>query len=245
MLDLHVIRQQGDFQIDVAFVARDVGVTAMFGRSGAGKTSVINMVAGLVRPDRGHIVVNGQTFFDAAKGLHVPPEKRRMGYIFQDGRLFPHLSVKSNLTYGMRLIPRSERNVALDDVVDLLGIGHLLHRRPARLSGGEKQRVAIGRALLTSPALLLMDEPLASLDTGRKSEVLPFLSRLCAELSTPILYVSHSLNEVFNLADMMLLMDEGRVVAAGPIEALMNRPDLQRLTGAVDRKTNVQAEINV
>ena len=237
MLDLHVIRQQGDFRVDVAFCSPGVGVTALFGRSGAGKTSVVNMVAGLVRPDRGHIVVNGRSLFDAAQGLNVPPEKRRMGYIFQDGRLFPHLSVKANLTYGMHLTPPAERRVALGDVVDLLGIGHLLHRRPAKLSGGEKQRVAIGRALLTSPSVLLMDEPLASLDSSRKAEVLPFLSRLCGELSTPILYVSHSLEEVLNLADTMVLLDQGRVAAAGPLEDLINRCDLQRLTGAADPGT--------
>jgi molybdate transport system ATP-binding protein len=244
MLDVHVIRQQGDFQVDVAFCSSDVGVTALFGRSGAGKTSVVNMVAGLVRPDAGHIVVNGRTLFDAARGRHTPPDKRRMGYIFQDGRLFPHLSVSANLTYGMRLTPPSERHVALDDVVDLLGIGHLLHRRPARLSGGEKQRVAIGRALLTSPALLLMDEPLASLDRSRKAEVMPFLSRLCGELSTPILYVSHSLEEVLNLADTMVLLDDGRVAASGPIEDVMNRPDLQRLTGAEDLGTVIATTVD-
>jgi len=243
MLDLHLIRQQGDFQVDVAFRSPEVGVTALFGRSGAGKTSVVNMVAGLVRPDRGHIVVNGRTLFDDARGLHVPPEKRRMGYIFQDGRLFPHLSVQSNLTYGMHRIPSSERRVALEDVVELLGIGHLLARRPAKLSGGEKQRVAIGRALLTSPSLLLMDEPLASLDRSRKAEVLPFLARLCRELSTPILYVSHSLEEVLNLADVMVLLDQGRVAAAGPFEDLMNRRDLQQLTGAGDFGTVIATKV--
>ena len=243
MLDVKVIKQQGDFRVDVSFDAPDIGVTALFGQSGAGKTSVINMVAGLVRPDRGHIVVNGRTLFDAVKGLHVPPERRRMGYIFQDGRLFPHLSVRSNLTYGMRLTPVRDRHVALDDVVDLLGLGHLLHRRPAKLSGGEKQRVAIGRALLTSPALLLMDEPLASLDRSRKAEVLPFLSRLCSELSTPILYVSHSLEEVLNLADTMVLLDKGGVAASGPIEDLMSRSDLQRLTGADDLGTVIATTV--
>jgi molybdate transport system ATP-binding protein len=232
MLDLQVAKQQGEFLVEISFMAPDIGVTALFGRSGAGKTSVINMVAGLVRPDRGHIIVNGRTLFDAAKGIHVPPERRRMGTIFQDGRLFPHLSVKSNLTYGMRLTPPSRRHLGLNDVVDLLGLGRLLHRRPAKLSGGEKQRVAIGRALLTSPSLLLMDEPLASLDGGRKAEVLPFLSRLCGELSTPILYVSHSLEEVLNLADTMVLMDNGGIAASGPIEELMGRSDLQKLTGA-------------
>jgi molybdate transport system ATP-binding protein len=231
MLDLRVIKKQGVFRVDAEFASPEVGVTALFGRSGAGKTSVVNMVAGLVRPDGGHIVVNGRVVFDSGKGIHVPPEKRRMGYIFQDGRLFPHLSVKSNLSYGMRLTPAAERRVKFQDVVDLLGIGHLLSRRPARLSGGEKQRVAIGRALLTSPSLLLMDEPLASLDRNRKAELLPFLSRLSRELAVPILYVSHSLGEILNLADTMVLMDDGRVTASGPIEDLMNRIDLQRMAG--------------
>ncbi len=243
MLDVHVIRQQGEFRIDASFSARETGVTALFGPSGAGKTSVVDMVSGLVRPDDGHIVVNERILFDAARGIHVPPEKRRMGYIFQDGRLFPHLSVESNLTYGMRLTPPSGRRVPLDAVVDLLGIGHLLHRRPARLSGGEKQRVAIGRALLTSPALLLMDEPLASLDRSRKAEILPFLSMLCSEFSTPILYVSHSLNEVLNLADNMVLMEEGRVTAAGPIEELMNRTDVADLTGTEDMGTVIATTV--
>lgn len=235
MLDLQMTKQQGEFRVDISFVATDIGVTALFGQSGAGKTSLINMVAGLACPDRGHIIVNGRTLFDAAKGINVPPEKRRMGYVFQDGRLFPHLSVKSNLTYGMHLTPPSERHVALADVVDLLGLGHLLHRRPAKLSGGEKQRVAIGRALLTSPALLLMDEPLASLDKSRKAEVLPFLSRLCAEMAIPIIYVSHALEEVLALADTMVLMDQGRIAASGPLDELMRRKELQRLGAAEGR----------
>ena len=145
MLDISVKRLQGVFRIDTSFVTQGTGITALFGRSGAGKTSVINMVAGLVRPDEGRIVVNGRTYFDSEKGLNVATEKRRFGYIFQDGRIFPHLSVKSNLTYGMKLVPRSERFVEFDQVVELLGIEHLLNRRPAKLSGGEKQRVAIGR----------------------------------------------------------------------------------------------------
>jgi molybdate transport system ATP-binding protein len=243
MLDLHVIKQQGDFGVDAAFVSSEVGVTALFGRSGAGKTSVVNMVAGLVRPDRGHITVNGRVLFDSEKGTHVPPEKRRMGYIFQDGRLFPHLSVKSNLTFGMRFTTDAKLRVGFEAVVALLGIEHLLHRRPARLSGGEKQRVAIGRALLTNPSLLLMDEPLASLDRRRKAEVLPFLSRLCGEFSIPILYVSHSLSEILNLADTMVLMDGGRVTAAGPIEDLVNRVELQRLTGADGLETVITTTV--
>jgi molybdate transport system ATP-binding protein len=234
MLDLRIQKRYGRFQIEAAFVSLKGGVTALFGSSGAGKTSIINMVAGLVRPDTGHIIVNGRTLFDAEAGLDVPPEKRRIGYIFQDGRLFPHLCVRTNLTYGMHLIPAKARYVTFDQVVELLGIGHLLDRRPATLSGGEKQRVAIGRALLTSPSLLLMDEPLASLDLARKAEVLPFIARLAREFSIPILYVSHSLNEVLNLADTIVVLDAGRVVAQGEIDELMSRISLQHLTGVSD-----------
>jgi molybdate transport system ATP-binding protein len=234
MLDLHVQKRYDRFEVDAAFVSLKDGVTALFGSSGAGKTSIINMVAGLVRPDAGHVIVNGRTLFNAGSGLDVPPEKRRIGYIFQDGRLFPHLSVRTNLTYGMHLTPAKARYVAFDQVVELLGIEHLLDRRPATLSGGEKQRVAIGRALLTSPSVLLMDEPLASLDLARKAEVLPFIGRLALEFSIPILYVSHSLNEVLNLADTIVVLDAGHVVAHGEIDDLMSRISLQHLTGVSD-----------
>ncbi len=234
MLDIHVKRQQGDFLLDARFRSSEVGVTALFGKSGAGKTSIINMVAGLVRPDEGHITVNGLCLFDSKTSVNVPPEKRRVGYVFQDGRLFPHLSVRANLAYGMRLTPKTERYVDFDQVVQLLGINNLIDRRPARLSGGEKQRVAIGRALLTSPSVLLMDEPLASLDSARKAEVLPFVARLSREFSIPILYVTHSLEEILNLADTMVILDSGKAVAEGSIEDLMSRRDLQLLTGYAD-----------
>lgn len=226
MLQINVKKEQGHFSIDATFTVDSTGVTALFGPSGAGKTSIINMVAGLSRPDAGFVIVNGRTVFDSEKGIDIPPEDRGFGYVFQDGRIFPHLSVRSNLTYGMRLVPRNKRTIAFDDVVDLLGIGHLLKRRIANLSGGEKQRVAIGRALLTSPSLLLMDEPLASLDEARKSEVLPFVERLPSRLSIPILYVSHSLTEILNLADTLVLLDSGRVQSVGPVEDVANRPEL-------------------
>ncbi len=231
MLDIHVKRVQGDFTVDAAFQINDAGVTALFGRSGAGKTSVINMVAGLIRPQAGHIRVNGRPVFDAERKIDIPPEKRRFGYVFQDGRLFPHLSVRSNLTYGMKRIPVDRRYVTLDQVVDLLGIEPLLDRHPAKLSGGEKQRVAIGRALLTSPDLLLMDEPLASLDAARKAEVLPFIARLPRELNIPILYVSHSVDEILNLADTLVLLANGSPRVVGPVETVTGRPDFQKLTG--------------
>lgn len=223
MLDVNIQRVQGTFSVNASFIADGTGITALFGRSGAGKTSVIHMIAGLVRPDSGRIIVNGKTYFDSGKGVDIPPHKRRFGYVFQDGRLFPHLSVKSNLTYGLKLVPPSESYIEFDQVVELLGIGHLLDRRPAKLSGGEKQRVAIGRALLTSPHLLLMDEPLASLDDERKSEVLPFVARLPKAFSVPILYVSHSVDEIRNLADRVVVMDSGSTVAMGPTEALLDR----------------------
>jgi molybdate transport system ATP-binding protein len=218
--EIKVKKKLGGFTVDVAINSSSLGVTALFGRSGAGKTSVINMVAGLFPPDEGVIAVNGVTLFDSARSIDLPPEKRRCGYVFQDGRLFPHLTVKANLIYGMKLVAPANRYVFLDQVVDLLGIGHLLDRRPAKLSGGEKQRVAIGRALLTSPSLLLMDEPLASLDSARKGEVLPFIARMTKELSIPILYVSHSLEEILNLADTVVVLEAGKVVAEGAPEDL-------------------------
>jgi molybdate transport system ATP-binding protein len=234
VLEIKLKKRLGHFTVDVAFSTGEACVTALFGRSGAGKTSVINMVAGLIRPDEGRITVKGRGLFDSSQRLDVPPEKRRCGYIFQDGRLFPHLTVKANLAYGMKLVPRTERYVGYDQVVELLGIDHLLSRRPAKLSGGEKQRVAIGRALLTSPSLLLMDEPLASLDRARKGEVLPFIARLPRELSIPILYVTHALDEILNLADMVALLDSGRVVAKGSVEDVMSRLDLQHFAGPFD-----------
>lgn len=223
MLDVQVSRRQGGFQVEAAFRTPDSGITALFGPSGAGKTSVINMVAGLTRPDRGRIVVRDRVLFDSRRGVDLPPEKRSIGCIFQDGRLFPHLTVRSNLSYGMKLVPACRRLIGLDQVVNLLGIERLLDRRPAKLSGGEKQRVAIGRALLTSPQLLLMDEPLSSLDEARREEILPFVAKLPRAFSIPILYVTHSVDEIRRLADCLVLMEAGRSVAAGAAAELMNR----------------------
>jgi molybdate transport system ATP-binding protein len=234
MLDVDIRRKQGNFRVDAAFQARETGVTALFGHSGAGKTSIISMVAGLARPDAGRIVVNDRAVFDGAAGVNLPPEKRRFGYVFQDGRLFPHLSVRANLNYGWKRVRGRERRLGFDSVVDLLGIGHLLDRLPANLSGGEKQRVAIGRSLLTSPDLLLMDEPLASLDAARKAEVMPFIARLPRELEIPILYVSHSVDEILNLADTLVFLADGSPRAVGPVEEVTGHPDFQAITGGVD-----------
>ncbi|MCA1973589.1 MAG: molybdenum ABC transporter ATP-binding protein [Caenispirillum sp.] len=231
MLDVSVQRRQGAFAVDAAFSSPAAGVTALFGRSGSGKTSVINMIAGLARPDAGRIALDGAPLFDSARRIDLPMEARRIGYVFQDGRLFPHMTVRANLTYGMKLVPAAQRVIGFDAVVGMLGIEPLLDRRPAKLSGGEKQRVAIGRALLTSPRLLLMDEPLAALDETRKGEVLPFVAGLPKEFAIPIVYVSHSLDEILKLADTLVLMNAGAAVAAGPVEDVVGR---LHLSGALD-----------
>ncbi|WP_137179774.1 molybdenum ABC transporter ATP-binding protein [Roseomonas sp. AR75] len=214
------------FALDIAFRAPDSGVTALFGPSGCGKTTVLSAVAGLLQPQEGRVVVAGTTLLDTHAGVSVVPERRRCGVVFQDARLFPHLSVASNLRYGLRRAPRDATGPAFEEVVALLGIGPLLERRPGRLSGGERQRVALGRALLSRPRLLLMDEPLAALDAARRGEVLPFLARLRDAARIPILYVTHALEEVDALADHLVLLDAGRVLAAGTVEELTARTDL-------------------
>lgn len=231
MLDISLRRHQGAFTVDATFATPDLGITALFGPSGSGKTSVINMVAGLATPDSGHVIIGDHVVFDSRSGISVPMEQRRIGYVFQDGRLFPHMTVRANLTYGTRRTPLNERAVPFDAVVDMLGIGALLDRRPARLSGGEKQRVAVGRALLASPHLMLMDEPLAALDNNRKDEILPFIAALPREFSIPVLYVTHSMDEILRLADLLVLMKNGQSAAVGRVEDLLNRADLRPLTG--------------
>jgi molybdate transport system ATP-binding protein len=220
MLDVAITHRFGDFTLDVAFTA-PTGLTAITGPSGAGKTSIINAVAGLFRPDAGGVRFQDQVLF--APGVWVPPHRRRFGYVFQDARLFPHLTVRQNLRYGAWFTGGAGD---MAQIVDMLGIGGLLTRRPAALSGGEKQRVALGRALLTRPRMLLMDEPLASLDTARKAEILPYLERV-RDLGTPILYVTHAGDEVARLATTVIHIRDGRVAAnphgpSGP--AIVHRP---------------------
>jgi molybdate transport system ATP-binding protein len=222
-LEVDVQHRFGDFALDARF-ASEGRVSAFFGPSGSGKTSLVHVIAGLVRPDRGKVVVGGQVVVDTERRIFVPSHRRRVGCVFQDGRLFPHLSVRQNLLYGAR----GDRSGQLGQVVALLGIGALLTRRPEGLSGGEKQRVAIGRALLASPQLLLMDEPLASLDRERKAEILPYLERLRDEIRIPIVYVSHSVTEVARLADTLIVVSEGRVEGAGPTLELIERFALGR-----------------
>ena len=202
----------GEFALDAEFKSES-RVTAIFGPSGSGKTSVLNVIAGLLRPERGRVAVDGTVLLDTGAGVFVPPHRRRIGYVFQDDRLFPHLSVKGNLTYGRIFAGSSRNHASFEEVIDLLDLGSLLHRGIAALSGGEKQRVAIGRALLSSPRLFLLDEPLSSLDERRKEEVMPFLEKLRDRASMPIVYVSHVLSEIERLAGTVVLMASGRVLA--------------------------------
>jgi molybdate transport system ATP-binding protein len=209
VIEVSARHRQGSFTLDVAF-ATDAPVVALFGPSGSGKTTLLHVVAGLIRPQSGRVRVGGRLLTDTGSGLHVQPHRRRIGYVFQDGRLFPHLSVRRNLAYGRLFAGREEQFARFDDVVALLGLGALLDRGPATLSGGEKQRVAIGRALLAAPRLLLMDEPLASLDAARKAETLPYIERLRDEIRIPILYVSHARDEVDRLAREVVRLEDGR-----------------------------------
>lgn len=239
-LEVAVKGRRGHFNVEAAF-ASEPGITALFGHSGAGKSSVINMISGLLKPEGGRIVVNGYVLFDHARRINVPPRKRRIGYVFQEARLFPHLKVRRNLLYGHRLTPTSERFVDFADIVDLLGISHLLEQRPPTLSGGERQRVAIGRALLTSPRLLLMDEPLASLDAARKNEILPYIERLRDQFRIPIIYVSHSFEEVMRLADRMVVMAEGQVAAEGTLSEVTGNLEVGSVVGLTHAGTVITA----
>ena len=212
------------FVLDVDLVLPGRGLTAVFGPSGSGKTTLLRCVAGLQRVAMGHLTVNGDSWQDGAHSR--PPHRRALGYVFQEASLFPHLTVRGNLDYGMTRIPAGERKVSLDRAIELLGIGELIERKPEGLSGGERQRVAIARALLTSPRLLLMDEPLAALDLARKREIMPYLESLHAELEIPVLYVSHSPDEVGRLADHLVVLEAGRAVASGPMMETLARLDL-------------------
>jgi len=219
MLRLDVSKQLGDFKLEAAFESEG-RVTGLFGSSGAGKTSLINMIAGLLRPDRGSIAIDGEVLDDTANRVHIPAHRRRIGYVFQDFRLFPHLDVGENLDYGRRMNGLAEDSVRRKRVTDLLDIGDLLDRRPGKLSGGERQRVALGRALLAQPRLLLLDEPLGSLDEERKEEILPYLVRLRDEAGIPMVYVSHDAAELRQLATQIVMLKRGRVTVFGGVKVL-------------------------
>ena len=241
-LSVAIEHHQGGFGLDAAFECGE-GVTALFGRSGSGKSTLVNAIAGLIRPRKGRVVFDGETLFDSERGIHMRAGRRRFGYVFQEGRLFPHLSVRQNLIYshwfdrGLHSLPD------FTHVVELLGIGALLQRRPAQLSGGEKQRVAIGRALLAKPRLLLLDEPLASLDAERKHEILRYLRLLRDETRIPMIYVSHAVEEVLELADQVVLLASGRVVANGSVEEVMGRPDLRPVSGVFEGGAVIETHV--
>ena len=228
-LTLDIQHRQSHFQLNVALDAGP-GVLALFGASGSGKTTLIDIIAGLIRPMRGRVVLDDEVLTDTAAGIHVAPHRRQIGYVFQDARLFPHLNVRRNLTFGRRFsrprIGRTQDSARLQQVCSLLGIAALLDREPGTLSGGEKQRVAIGRALLTEPRLLVMDEPLAALDQARKDEILPYLERLRDEAGIPMVYVSHSLAEVARLATTVAVLDAGRLAAFGPVTEVLQQSEL-------------------
>lgn len=243
VVEIAVRHLLGEFALEAAFASQG-RLTALFGRSGSGKTSLVNIISGLIRPDSGRVVIDGQVLVDTQDDIFVPKHRRRIGYVFQEARLFPHLSVRQNLLFGRWFSPKSDKASSdLPAIVDLLGIGHLLERRPGALSGGEKQRVAIGRALLANPRLLLMDEPLASLDDARKAEILPYIERLRDEIGVPIIYVSHSVAEVARLATTLVTVDRGRVTACGPALEVMSRLDVAGLSQGMETGALLEAEI--
>ena len=231
MLEVSIVRQLAGFRLDATFTAPTPGVIALFGRSGSGKSSLTNVIAGLLAPDSGTVCLDGEVLTDVRRGLTVPVERRRIGYVFQDARLFPHLSVAGNLRYGERRRRDAPTLIGFDEVVELLGLARLLERKPWQLSGGERQRVSLGRALLSQPRLLLLDEPLASLDVARRDEVLPYLVALRDRLSMPMVYVSHQFDEVLRLATHLVLLEAGRVLAEGPVEEMSLYPELQSVIG--------------
>jgi molybdate transport system ATP-binding protein len=213
-ISFDVAMRQGEFTLEAKFES-SARLTALFGPSGAGKTTILHLIAGTLKPDRGRIVCGGRVVVDTEARIFVPKHKRRIGVVFQDGQLFPHLTVEQNLKFGRWFLPQDERVVPFDAVVDILGIAHLLRRRPSMLSGGEKQRVGLGRALISSPRMLLMDEPLSSLDRERRLEILPLIERMRDEFSIPIIYVTHAVEEVMSLASYAVLIERGRAIAAG------------------------------
>ncbi|MDZ7617112.1 MAG: molybdenum ABC transporter ATP-binding protein [Patescibacteria group bacterium] len=224
VLELDLQLQRGAFRLDLAcrLAAPTFG---LFGPSGAGKTTILHVLAGLTRPQAGRVVIDGEVLFDHARRIHVPPHRRNLGVVFQDNRLFPHYTVRENLRYGRRAGRRPAGRFSMEAVVDILELGPLLDRAPNNLSGGEKRRVALGRALLASPRLLLLDEPLAGLDHGRKEQILPFLRRVQVELHVPMLLVSHDLGDILHLTESMVVVDQGRLVAAGSATELVRQPE--------------------
>ena len=242
-LAVDIAQSLGAFSLQATFEVEARGLTALFGPSGAGKSATLAAIAGATRPDRGRIALGSLVLFDHAAGVNLPPEQRGIGWVFQDARLFPHLSVDANLRYGLRRAKGRPATVSFGEVIEVLGIGHLLQRRTRHLSGGERQRVAMGRALLSQPRLLLMDEPLSALDPARKAEILPFLERLKTAFDLPILYVSHSLAEVTRLADRIVAIEAGRILAQGLLAEVLARSDLPSLAWRPDAAAALETRV--
>ena len=242
-IDVSLHHEFGGFTLDVRFAIEQAGVTALFGPSGAGKSTITAAIAGTFRPQKGRIVINGRTVFDSASGIWLSPRARRAGCVFQDARLFPHMSVDDNLLFGWRRTGRTASQSEIADVIALLGLERLRRRRPQALSGGEKSRVALGRALLSSPDLLLLDEPLAALDAARRAEILPYLERLRDEARLPMLYVSHALDEVARLAHAIVVLSHGRVVRQGSVFDILTDIDSPALAGGIPLGAVLQTRV--
>jgi len=242
ILDVDLRHRQGAFTLDARFQSEG-RLTALFGPSGSGKTTLVNAIGGLLVPDEGRVGVKDRILVDTRRGILVPKHRRRIGYVFQEARLFPHLNVRQNLHFGRWFTPRRERRADVGAIVELLGIGHLLDRWPSSLSGGERQRVAIGRALLADPHLLLMDEPLASLDEGRKGEIYPYIERLRDEGNVPMVLVSHSVPEIARLATTIVVLSDGRVTASGPAPEILRHTRFFPHAGLVEAGALVETRV--
>jgi molybdate transport system ATP-binding protein len=242
VIDVDIHARSGTFELSATFRA-DAPIVGLFGRSGAGKTTVVNAIAGIGKPDRGSISINGTMLFDSTRGIDIPPERRRIGYVFQDALLFPHLDVQRNLLYGQKLCPAVDRFIEPARIVGLLGLDRLLRRAPMTLSGGERQRVAIGRALLAQPRILLMDEPLVALDAARKDEVLEYIERLRDDVRIPIVYVTHSRSEIARLADAVVVLTHGRCTAVGNAESMLNNAAMTFATDRYDDGALIEARV--
>lgn len=242
MIDFDFQRTQGNFNLQAKCMI-DSPVMGLFGPSGAGKSTILGMIAGLIRPNAGHLILDGEYLFDTKLGIDIPLHQRRIGMVFQDSRLFPHLSVRDNLNYGFNLVPQKNRRLEFSQVVELLEIGQLLTQKPYQLSGGEKQRVTLGRALLTSPRLLLLDEPLASLDTRLKQQILPFLRRVKDEINIPMIYVSHAIDEILYLTSQLMIVDEGKLLANGSFNDIVYQPSVVAMASSLGLENVICAKV--
>jgi molybdate transport system ATP-binding protein len=242
MIELVAYLDRGGFKLDTK-LELDASITGLFGPSGAGKSTLLGIMAGLIKSDRGRFVVHGDCLFDSDRKIDMSIHQRRIGMVFQDSQLFPHLSVRNNLVYGLNLLPTKERRFSFDHIVELLEVGHLLKQLPGQLSGGEKQRVALGRALLASPRLLLLDEPLAALDSRLKSQILPFLRRVKEQIQIPMVYVSHSINEILYLTQTVAIIQDGKIIASGNFHEVINNNDALSLAHSLGLDNVIQAKV--